>query len=68
MYPSIAHPGRYWIVTALITASLIVAGLSGGCSTLTRAGCDRLEFIGHLISGLHDLSVERLDPMYPHCF
>ena len=68
MYPSIAHPSRSWVVAALITTSHIGAGLSGGCSTLTRAGGDSLEFVGHLISGRHDLSVERLDPMYPHCF
>ncbi len=68
MYPSIAHTRSPWIVTALITGSLTVADLSGGCSTLTRAGGASLEFVGHLISGLHDLSVERLDPMYPHCF
>lgn len=68
MYPSIAHPGRNWIVAVVITASLIVAGLSGDCSTLTRAGDASLEFVGRLISGFHDLSLERLDPTYPHCF
>ncbi len=67
MYPSIAHPRRYWIVATLITISYIVAGLSGGCSTLTQGGAS-LEFVGHLISGFHDLSLERLDPTYPHCF
>ena len=68
MYPSIAHARRHWIVAAVIAASLIVTGLSGGCSTLTRAGGASLEFVGHLISGLHDFSLERLDPTYPHCF
>jgi hypothetical protein len=67
MYPSIAHPGKQWIIAALITISHIVAGLSGGCSTLTQGGAS-LEFVGHLISGFHDLSLERLDPTYPHCF
>ena len=67
MYPSIAHPGRYWIVATLITISYIVAGLSGGCSTLTQGGAS-LEFVGHLISGFHDLYLERLDATYPHCF
>ena len=67
MYPSIAHPGRYWIVATLITISYIVAGLSGGCSTLTQGGAS-LEFVGHLISGFQDLSLEGLVPTYPPCF
>ena len=68
MYPSIAHLRRHWIAPVLITTSLIVAGLSGGCSTLARAGGAPLEFVGHLISGFHEPSLERLDPTYPHCF
>ena len=67
MYPSIAHLRRHRIAPVLITTSLIVAGLSGGCSTLTQGGAS-LEFVGHLISGFHDLYLERLDPTYPHCF
>ena len=67
MYPSIAHPGRYWIVAALLTISYVVAGLSGGCFTLTQGGVS-LEFVGHLISRFHDPSLERLVPTYPYCF
>ena len=67
MYPSIAHPSRSWVVAALITTSHIGAGLSGDCSKRTQGGAS-LDFVGHLISGFHDLSLERLDPTYPHCF
>ena len=68
MYPSIAHLRRHWTVASLLTVSLIVAGLSGGCSTLARSGDASLEFVGHLISGFHDPSLERLDPTHPRCF
>jgi hypothetical protein len=36
--------------------------------TLTRAGEFSLEFVGTLISNVHNISLDRLDPTYPRCF
>ena len=40
----------------------------GGLPMLARAGESSLEFVGNLISNVHHISLDRLDPTYPRCF
>ena len=40
----------------------------GGIPLLARASESSLEFVGNLISGVHNISLDRLDPTYPRCF
>jgi hypothetical protein len=40
----------------------------GGTSLIARAGDASLEFVGNLIAGFHNISLDRLDPTYPRCF
>ncbi|ADV83712.1 hypothetical protein [Terriglobus saanensis] len=68
MHPSIASPRKHFLLTALLILALSVAGANGGFSLLVRGGGAVLEFVGHLISGFHDFSLDRLDPTYPRCF
>jgi len=60
------------------TRYLLTAGVSvcfggtlfvglGGFPALARAGESSLEFVGHLISGVHNISLDRLDPTCPQC-
>jgi hypothetical protein len=56
------------LLTALLVLALSVFGMSGGFSLLVRGGDAVLEFVGHLISGFHHFSLDRLDPTYPRCF
>jgi hypothetical protein len=68
VHPSIATPRQQLVLTALLVLALSVFGMSGGFSLLVRGGDAVLEFVGHLISGFHHLSLDRLDPTYPRCF
>jgi len=40
----------------------------GGFPLLARASESSLESVGHLTSSVHYISLDRLDPTYPHCF
>lgn len=68
MHLSIAIPRKQFLLTALLILALSVFGVNGGFSLLVRGGDAVLEFVGHLISGFHDFSLDRLDPTYPRCF
>ena len=57
----------------LLTAAAVCLGGTlfvglGGFPLLERAGESSLEFVGHLISNVHHISLDRLDPTYPRCF
>jgi hypothetical protein len=39
----------------------------GGFTLLERAGESSLEFVGNLISNVHCISLDRLDPTCPQC-
>ncbi len=68
MYPSIARSHRSWILALPLVLTVGAIGLPGGISALARAGDASLEFVGHLIGGFHNFTLDRLDPTYPHCF
>lgn len=52
---------------AMCIGGTLFIGL-GGFPLLARAGESSLEFVGNLISNVHHISLDRLDPTYPHCF
>jgi hypothetical protein len=52
---------------AVCLGGTLFVGL-GGLPTLAQAGESSLEFVGNLISNVHHISLDRLDPTYPHCF
>jgi hypothetical protein len=68
VHPSIVSPRQQLLLTALLILALSIFGMSGGFSLLVRGGDAVLEFVGHLISGFHHFSLDRLDPTYPRCF
>ncbi len=53
--------------TAVCLGGALFVGL-GGFPLLVRAGESSLEFVGNLISNVHYISLDRLDPTYPRCF
>ena len=57
----------------LLTAAAVSLGGAlfiglGGFTLLERAGESSLEFVGNLISNVHRISLDRLDPTCPQCF
>ena len=40
----------------------------GGMPTLAQAGESSIEFVGHLISNVQHISLDRFDPTCPQCF
>ena len=54
-------------VAAVCIGGTLFAGL-GGFPLLAHAGESSLEFVGNLISNVHHISLDRLDPTYPRCF
>jgi hypothetical protein len=68
MHPSIARSYRPLILILPIVLIIGAVGLSGYISALARAGDASLEFVGHLIGGFHNFTLDRLAPTYPHCF
>ena len=50
-----------------VTATLAFS-LQYGSAVLRWAGGDSLDFVGHLISGFRDFTLNLLDPTYPRCF
>lgn len=55
----------------LTAAAVCLGGLFvglGGLSLLERAGDSSLEFVGNLISNVHHLYLDQLDPTCPQCF
>ena len=55
------------IGATLCLGGTLFVGL-GGIPFVERAGESSLEFVGNLISGVHHISMDRLDPTYPRCF
>jgi hypothetical protein len=68
MHPNIVRPRRSLMLAPPVVLASVAIGLSGGIPALVRAGDASLEFVGTLISAFHDISLDRLDPMYPRCF
>lgn len=68
MHPNIVRPHRSLMLTLPVVLVFVAIGLSEGIPALVRAGDVSLEFVGNLISTAHDISLDRLDPTYPHCF
>jgi hypothetical protein len=68
MHPSIARSYRPLILILPIVLIIGAVGLSGDISALAWAGDASLEFVGHLIGGFHNFTLDRLAPTYPHCF
>lgn len=68
MYPNIARSRRPLMLVLPVVLKTFAIGVSGGISALARAGEVPLEFVGNLISGFHNLSLDRLDPTYNRCF
>ena len=52
---------------AVCLGGALFVGL-GGLPMLAQAGESSLEFVGNLISNVHHISLDRLDPTYPRCF
>ena len=52
---------------AMCIGGALFVGL-GGFPLLERAGESSLEFVGNLISDVHHISLDRLDPTCPQCF
>ncbi len=65
---SIAHPRSQRMLASLGAAVLLGVGLMYGPCNLAWACDASLDFVGHLISGLYDISLNRLDPTCPQCF
>ena len=51
---------------AVCLGGALFVGL-GGFTLLERAGESSLEFVGNLISNVHRISLDRLDPTCPQC-
>lgn len=54
------------VVATVCLGGALFVGL-GGVSALARAGQASLEFVGNLINGVHNISLDRLDPTCPQC-
>lgn len=52
---------------AVCLGGTLFVGL-GSVPVLARAGESSLEFVGHLISNVQQISLDRLDPTCPRCF
>lgn len=68
MNPCISRPRHIWKVILPIVLVALAIGLPGSISAMARAGDASLEFVGNLIQSVHHISLDRLDPTYPHCF
>jgi hypothetical protein len=68
MRPNIVRPHSSLMLAQPVVLASVAIGLSGGIPALARAGDASLEFVGNLTSTAHDISLDRLDPTYPHCF
>jgi hypothetical protein len=51
---------------AVCLGGTLFVGL-GGFPLLVRASESSFEFVGHLISNVHSISLDRLDPTCPQC-
>lgn len=56
------------VLISLAIAIPLSTGLVCGRSGLSRAGDASLNFVGHLVSGFRDFTLNSLDPAYPRCF
>ena len=64
----IVRPTSRSVLTSLAMTALLAVGFQYGSAVLTWAGDASLDFVGHLISGIHVPSLDSLDPTYPRCF
>ena len=48
--------------------AVLACSLQYGSAVLSWASGDPLDFVGHLISGFRDFTLNPLDPAYPRCF
>jgi hypothetical protein len=58
---------RISVSTALCLGVALFVGL-GVLPMLAQAGESAIEFVGNLISNVHHISLDRLDPTCPQCF
>ena len=56
------------VLISLAIAIPLKTGLVWGRSGFARASGASLDFVGHLISGFRDFTLNPLDPAYPRCF
>ena len=56
------------VLISLAIALPLSTALVWGRSGLVRAGDASLDFVGHLINGFHDFTLDPFDPTYPRCF
>ncbi|MDE1162400.1 MAG: hypothetical protein PW792_10720 [Acidobacteriaceae bacterium] len=68
MNPCIVRSRRPWNVILPIVLAVAAIGVSGGFSAIARAGGASLEFVGNLIQSVQHISLDPLDPTYPHRF
>jgi hypothetical protein len=55
------------VVATVCLGGALFVGMGGTCP-MVRAGEASLEFVGNLINGVHNISLDRLDPTCPQCF
>ena len=68
MHPSVSRPRSPLILVLPHALAIVAIGLSGGFSALARAADASLEFVGNCTTGIHDFSLDRLDPTCPRIF
>ena len=64
----IANRSRHSVPICLAVTALLATCLVYGPSVLSRCGDASLHVVGHLISRLHDFTLDPLVPTYPRCF
>ena len=65
---TIARPRQLLAVgTAVCLGGALFAGM-GGMQRIAQGGETSLEFVGNLISSVHDIRLDQLDPTHPRCF
>ena len=65
--PSLSPNTRRALASLALTV-MLACGLQYGSAVLRWASGDPLDFVGHLISGIRDFTLNPLDPTYPRCF
>ena len=61
-------PNTRRALASLVLTAVLACGLQYGSAVLRWASGDPLDFVGHLINGLRDVTLNPLDPAYPRCF
>ena len=65
--PSLSPSSRRALFGFALTV-VLACGLQYGSAVLRWASGAPLDFVGHLINGLRDVTLNPLDPAYPRCF